>query len=57
MGQIKPGTPHLQRRLFSNVRNDADPEGVYAVASAIKDIMETQTREVFVNVSSILNNN
>lgn len=45
------------KKTFSNVRNAADPEGIYSVASAIKDLMDTQTREIFVNVSSFLNNN
>ena len=56
-GVDKSGDPTYSKKTFSNVRNDADPEGIYSVASAIKDLMDTQTREIFVNVSSFLNNN
>ena len=56
-GTDKAGDATFTKKTFSNVRNDADPEGIYSVASAIKDLMDTQTREIFVNVSSFLNNN
>ena len=56
-GTDKAGDAPFTKKTFSNVRNDADPEGIYSVASAIKDLMDTQTREIFVNVSSFLNNN
>ena len=56
-GTDKPGDATFTKKTFSNVRNAADPEGIYSVASAIKDLMDTQTREIFVNVSSFLNNN
>ncbi|CAI3632842.1 Conserved hypothetical protein, DUF1659 [Clostridium neonatale] len=56
-GTDKARDATFTKKTFSNVRNDADPEGIYSVASAIKDLMDTQTREIFVNVSSVLNNN
>ena len=56
-GTDKAGDETKKKKTFSNVRNDADLEGIYAVASAIKDLMDVQTREIFVNVSSVLNNN
>ncbi|CAI3222093.1 Conserved hypothetical protein, DUF1659 [Clostridium neonatale] len=56
-GTDKAGDATFTKKTFSNVRNAADPEGIYSVASAIKDLMDTQTREIFVNVSSFLNNN
>ena len=56
-GTDKAGDATFTKKTFSNVGNDADPEGIYSVASAIKDLMDTQTREIFVNVSSFLNNN
>ena len=56
-GTDKSGDATFTKQTFSNVRNDADSEGIYSVASAIKDLMDTQTREIFVNVSSVLNNN
>ncbi|MBE6070334.1 MAG: DUF1659 domain-containing protein [Clostridium butyricum] len=55
-GTDRAGDPTFTKKTFSNLRNDVDPEGVYLVASAIKDIMDTQTGEIFVNVSSVLEN-
>ena len=56
-GTDKAGDATFTKKTVSNVRYAADPEGIYSVASAIKDLMDTQTREIFVNVSSFLNNN
>lgn len=56
-GIDRAGDPTFTKKTFSNLRNDVDPEGIYAVASAIKNLMDTQTGEIFVNVSSVLNNN
>lgn len=52
----KAGDPIYTKKSFSNVKVDADPQKVYAVADAIKDVLGAATRGYFINESSILIN-
>ena len=55
-GVDKAGDPIYAKKTFSNLRNDATDENVYAVSEAIKTVMEADTRNTFINVSSNLVN-
>lgn len=55
-GVDKAGGATYSKKTFSNIRNDANVENLYEVAEAIKNIMDTSTRDTFVNVISNLVN-
>lgn len=55
-GVDKAGDATYSKKTFSNIRNDANVENLYEVAEAIKNIMDTSTRDTFVNVISNLVN-
>lgn len=55
-GVDKAGDATYSKKTFSNIRNDANPENLYEVAESIKNIMDTSTRDTFVNVVSNLVN-
>ena len=44
------GNPTYSKKSFSNVREDADPEKVLAVANAIKEILTGETRNCYLTV-------
>ena len=48
------GNPTYSKKSFSNLRDDADPEKVLAVANAIKAILKDETRNCFLTVSNQL---
>ena len=50
------GDPKYTKKTFSNVKTDAIPDNVYAVADAIKAVLEASTRDYFINESSSLVN-
>ncbi|MVX65937.1 DUF1659 domain-containing protein [Clostridium chromiireducens] len=52
----KAGDPIYAKKTFSGIKTDAIPENIYAVADAIKDVMEASTRDYFINESSSLAN-
>jgi xanthine dehydrogenase molybdopterin-binding subunit B len=52
----KAGDPIYTKKTFSGIKTDATPENVYAVADAIKGVMEANTRDYFINESSSLAN-
>ncbi|NSB15220.1 DUF1659 domain-containing protein [Clostridium beijerinckii] len=52
----KAGNPIYTKKTFSGIKTDAAPENVYAVADAIKGVMEANTRDYFINESSSLAN-
>ena len=53
-GQDKAGDPTFTKKTFSNVKETADLQGVYDVADAIKNIMDGETRDTLINVTSSL---
>jgi hypothetical protein len=55
-GVDKTGDPIYAKRTFSNLRNDADLQNAYDVATAIKNVLEADSRNVSLNVSSDLIN-
>jgi len=52
----KAGDPIYTKKTFSGIKTDATPDNVYAVADAIKGVMEANTRDYFINESSSLAN-
>lgn len=48
--------PVFAKKTFSNVRNDVDVQNAYDVAEAIKGVLEANTGNTFLNVSSKLVN-
>lgn len=55
-GVDKTGDPIYTKKTFSNLRNDAEDSKVYDVAEAIKSVIDADTRDTFINVSSNLVN-
>lgn len=55
-GVDKAGDPIYSKKTFSNLRNDAQDENIYAVSEAIKAVMEAATRDTFINVTSSIEN-
>ena len=53
-GQDKAGDPAFAKKTFSNVKEDSDLQAVYDVADAIKNIMDGETRDTLINVTSSL---
>ena len=53
-GQDKVGDPTFAEKTFSNVKEDSDLQAVYDVADAIKNIMDGETRDTLINVTSSL---
>ena len=57
--EVRKGTdalenPTYSKKSFSNVREDADPEKVLAVADAIKSVIKNETRNTYLTVSDQL---
>lgn len=50
----KAGDPIYAKKTFSNVKTDAAPEDIYDVAEAIKGVLDSKTRDCFINESSSL---
>ena len=48
------GNPTYSKKSFSNVKEDADPEKVLAVADAIKSVIKSETRNTYLTVSDQL---
>ena len=55
-GIDKSGDPIYSKRTFSNLRNDVDLQNAYDVATAIKNVLEANSRNVSLNVESDLIN-
>jgi hypothetical protein len=55
-GVDKAGDAIYTKKAFSGMRTDASPENIYAVADAIKGVLEAKTRDYFINESSSLAN-
>jgi hypothetical protein len=55
-GTDKAGDPIYTKKAFSGIKTNAAPENVYAVAEAIKGVMQAKTRDYFINEASILAN-
>ncbi|WP_160687660.1 DUF1659 domain-containing protein [Clostridium sp. C2-6-12] len=53
-GTDKAGDPVYSKKSFSNLRNDVDPQNAYDVAEAIKDLLEANSKNVALVVSSDL---
>ena len=50
----KAGDATFTKKTFSNVKEDSDLQAVYDVADAIKNIMDGETRDTLINVTSSL---
>ena len=48
------GNPTYSKKSFSNVKEDADPAKVLAVAEAIKGVLTGETRNCYLTVSDQL---
>ena len=48
------GNPTYSKKSFSNVKEDADPAKVLAVADAIKEVLLGETRNTYMTVSNQL---
>lgn len=48
------GNPTYSKKSFSNVRENADPEKVLAVANAIKSVLKDETRHTYLTVTDQL---
>ena len=55
-GTDKAGDPIYGKKTFSNLRNDVDLQNAYDVAEAIKGLLEANSRNVALIVSSDLVN-
>lgn len=55
-GTDKSGDPIYSKKTFSNLRNDVDEQNAYDVATAIKDVLEANSRNISLNVASDLIN-
>ena len=53
-GLDKAGDPIYGKKTFSNLRNDVDLQNAYDVAAAIKGVLEANSREVALIVTSDL---
>ena len=50
----KAGDPIYTKKNFSNIKNNADPQNVFDVAQAIKGVLSANTRDVYLNEASAL---
>ena len=48
--------PTYSKKTFSNLRNDVDAQNAYDVATAIKDVLEANSRNISLIVASDLIN-
>lgn len=55
-GVDKSGDPIYSKKTFSNLKNDVDLQNAYDVATAIKDVLEANSRNISLNVASDLIN-
>ena len=55
-GVDKAGDPIYTKKTFSNLKNDAQDENIYDVSEAIKSVLEADTRDTFINVTSSIEN-
>ena len=55
-GVDKSGDPIYSKKTFSNLKNDVDLQNAYDVATAIKDVLNANSRNVSLNVASDLIN-
>lgn len=53
-GEDKMGDPIFSKKSFSNIKNNADPQNVLDVATAIKGILAVETGECYLIESSTL---
>ena len=53
-GVDKAGDPTYSKKNFGKIRNDISSEDLYEVAEAIKSVMDVDTRDTLVNVTSSL---
>lgn len=53
-GQDSSGNTVYRKKSFSNVKTDAALENIVAVANAIKDVIDAETRNILVAESSKL---
>lgn len=55
-GLDKSGDPIFSKRTFSDLRNNVELQNAYDVATAIKDVLEANSRNISLNVASDLVN-
>lgn len=53
-GQNSKGETVYKKKTFSNLKVDASPEDIYAVADAIKPMLNSATRNIIINDISTL---
>ena len=53
-GKDSSGNTTYKKKTFSNVKTDADLQNVFDVASAIKDVLDADTRNVLLAENSKL---
>ena len=53
-GTDSSGNPTYSKKSFSNVRENADPEKVLAVANAIKSVIKDEIRHTYLTVTDQL---
>lgn len=53
-GTDSSGNPTYSKKSFSNVKENADPEKVLAVANAIKSVLKDETRHTYLTVTDQL---
>ena len=52
----KAGDPIFSKKTFSNLRNNVELQNAYDVATAIKDVLEANSRNISLTVASDLIN-
>ena len=52
----KAGDPIYSKKTFSNLRNNVELQNAYDVATAIKGVLEANSRNISLNVASDLIN-
>lgn len=55
-GLDKSGDPIYSKRTFSDLRNNVELQNAYDVATAIKGVLEANSRNISLNVASDLVN-
>lgn len=53
-GTDASGNPTYSKKSFSNVKENADPANVLAVAEAIKQVIADETRNIYMTISNQL---
>lgn len=55
-GVDKTGAPLYKKKTFSGIKPNVDPENIFQVTEAIKDVLSADVRDSYLNESSKLVN-